>query len=95
VVTCTPGETQADLPAGAGRPTVVAPGRSVTPSGDRGLAIWRRSPIWRSGGPRYAEPYAAFRDRYCHLEDGRATARVVDRFFRTTSPVVDQVLATR
>jgi CDP-glycerol glycerophosphotransferase len=43
----------------------------------------------------YAEPYAAFRDRYCHLEDGRATARVVDRFFRTTSPVVDEVLATR
>jgi CDP-glycerol glycerophosphotransferase len=29
-------------------------------------------------GP-YAQRYAAFRERYCHLEDGHATDRVVDR----------------
>jgi CDP-glycerol glycerophosphotransferase len=28
---------------------------------------------------RYAERYARFRERYCHLEDGRATDRVVGR----------------
>jgi CDP-glycerol glycerophosphotransferase len=28
---------------------------------------------------RHAERYAAFRDTFCHLEDGRATERVVDR----------------
>ena len=28
---------------------------------------------------RYAGPYARFRERFCHLDDGRATARVVER----------------
>ncbi len=30
---------------------------------------------------RYAEPYAAFRERFCHLEDGRASARAADALF--------------
>ena len=30
---------------------------------------------------RCAEPYAAFRERFCHLEDGRASDRVLDRLF--------------
>ena len=30
---------------------------------------------------RHASAYQAFRDRYCHLDDGRATARVIERFF--------------
>jgi CDP-glycerol glycerophosphotransferase len=30
---------------------------------------------------RYAQAYAAFRERFCHLEDGHAAARVVERFF--------------
>jgi CDP-glycerol glycerophosphotransferase len=29
----------------------------------------------------YAEPYRAFRERFCSLEDGRAAARVIDRVF--------------
>jgi CDP-glycerol glycerophosphotransferase len=28
---------------------------------------------------RYAERYARFRERFCHLEDGRATERVLAR----------------
>jgi CDP-glycerol glycerophosphotransferase len=28
---------------------------------------------------RYADRYAAFRERFCHLEDGHATDRVVER----------------
>jgi CDP-glycerol glycerophosphotransferase len=28
---------------------------------------------------RHAEPYARFRDRFCHLEDGHASDRVLDR----------------
>ena len=28
---------------------------------------------------RYAERYARFRERFCHLEDGRATERVLSR----------------
>ncbi|HEV3000688.1 MAG TPA: CDP-glycerol glycerophosphotransferase family protein [Solirubrobacteraceae bacterium] len=31
---------------------------------------------------RYAEVYARFRERFCHLEDGRATERVVERVLR-------------
>jgi CDP-glycerol glycerophosphotransferase len=31
---------------------------------------------------RHAERYAAFRQRYCHLEDGRATDRVVELLLR-------------
>jgi CDP-glycerol glycerophosphotransferase len=31
---------------------------------------------------RYAERYAAFRQRFCHLEDGHATQRVADRILR-------------
>jgi CDP-glycerol glycerophosphotransferase len=30
---------------------------------------------------RHAEAYARFRERFCHLEDGRAAARVVDALF--------------
>jgi CDP-glycerol glycerophosphotransferase len=30
---------------------------------------------------RYAMAYQVFRDRFCHLDDGRATARVIERFF--------------
>jgi CDP-glycerol glycerophosphotransferase len=30
---------------------------------------------------QYAPAYRAFRDRFCHLDDGHATARVIDRFF--------------
>ena len=29
----------------------------------------------------YAERYAAWRAKYCALDDGRASARVVERFF--------------
>jgi CDP-glycerol glycerophosphotransferase len=29
----------------------------------------------------YADAYARFQERFCHLEDGRSTARVVNRFF--------------
>ena len=29
----------------------------------------------------HREPYARFRETFCHLEDGRATERVIDRFF--------------
>ena len=32
-------------------------------------------------GERYAESYAGFRERFCHLDDGRASARVVDLLF--------------
>jgi CDP-glycerol glycerophosphotransferase len=35
-------------------------------------------PAVRTG---YAPAYARFRQRYCHLDDGRATARVIDRLF--------------
>jgi CDP-glycerol glycerophosphotransferase len=28
---------------------------------------------------RYADRYTRFRERYCHLEDGRATDRVLER----------------
>jgi CDP-glycerol glycerophosphotransferase len=31
------------------------------------------------GRARYAEPYARFRERFCHLEDGHATERVLER----------------
>jgi CDP-glycerol glycerophosphotransferase len=30
---------------------------------------------------RHAEAYARFRDRFCHLEDGQASERVLDRLF--------------
>jgi len=30
---------------------------------------------------RHAEAYARFRERFCHLEDGRASERVLDRLF--------------
>jgi len=30
---------------------------------------------------RYAPAYRAFRNRFCHLDDGRATARVIERIF--------------
>ena len=32
---------------------------------------------------RFGERYAAFRERFCHREDGRASARVVDALFGT------------
>jgi CDP-glycerol glycerophosphotransferase len=35
---------------------------------------------------RHAEAYAAFRARFCHLEDGRASARVVDAVFGPDAP---------
>ncbi len=31
----------------------------------------------------YAPAYARFQERYCHLEDGGASARVIDRYFTT------------
>jgi CDP-glycerol glycerophosphotransferase len=47
-----------------------------------------------------AAPYEAFRDRFCHLDDGRATARVVERLMaaladRTSPPRVDDVVGRR
>jgi CDP-glycerol glycerophosphotransferase len=41
---------------------------------------------------RYASAYQAFRNRFCHLEDGRATARVIQRFF-TVPTTRDSVVA--
>ena len=40
-----------------------------------------------AGAPddRYAERYARFRERFCHLEDGRATERVLSRITRAAS----------
>ncbi len=35
---------------------------------------------------RYADRYAHFRDTFCHLEDGHATERVLDRVLRTPAP---------
>ena len=35
----------------------------------------------------YADRYARFRERYCHLEDGRATARVLERLALHGAPV--------
>jgi CDP-glycerol glycerophosphotransferase len=35
----------------------------------------------------YADAYSRFQERFCHLEDGGSTGRVVDRFF----PAVDQI----
>jgi len=40
----------------------------------------------------YQDAYSRFQERFCHLEDGRSTARVVDRFFPSgpidvTSPI--------
>jgi len=34
-----------------------------------------------AGAARHAEAYARFRERFCHLDDGRAGARVVDAVF--------------
>ena len=34
---------------------------------------------------RYAERYARFRERFCHLEDGRATERLLQRLLKATS----------
>jgi CDP-glycerol glycerophosphotransferase len=53
----------------------VAPG-PVVETGDELIAVLRDLP---AATARCAERYAAFRERFCHLEDGRATARVVDR----------------
>ena len=35
----------------------------------------------------YADRYAHFRDTFCHLEDGHATERVLDRVLTTRSPL--------
>jgi CDP-glycerol glycerophosphotransferase len=35
----------------------------------------------------YAPAYARFRENYCHLEDGGASARAVDRYFVTAASV--------
>jgi CDP-glycerol glycerophosphotransferase len=35
---------------------------------------------------RYADAYAAFRDRFCHLDDGAATARVIALLFSPPAP---------
>jgi CDP-glycerol glycerophosphotransferase len=40
---------------------------------------------------RYAPAYRAFRNRFCHLDDGRATARILERIF--TEPSARSVLA--
>jgi CDP-glycerol glycerophosphotransferase len=37
----------------------------------------------------HAERYTRFRETFCHLEDGRATARVLDLLFPTTSPTLE------
>jgi CDP-glycerol glycerophosphotransferase len=34
----------------------------------------------------YAPAYERFRERYCHLEDGHATDRVIERYFGTGGP---------
>jgi CDP-glycerol glycerophosphotransferase len=34
---------------------------------------------------RYAATYAHFRQKYCHLDDGRATERVIEHFFAGTA----------
>jgi CDP-glycerol glycerophosphotransferase len=34
---------------------------------------------------RYAQAYARFRAAYCHLDDGAAATRVIDRFFVTST----------
>jgi CDP-glycerol glycerophosphotransferase len=35
----------------------------------------------------HGEAYAAFQDRFCHLDDGSATARVLDRLFSAEAPL--------
>jgi CDP-glycerol glycerophosphotransferase len=35
----------------------------------------------------YAPAYQAFRDRFCHLDDGHATARVINRVFTAGPPL--------
>jgi CDP-glycerol glycerophosphotransferase len=35
---------------------------------------------------RYAPAYRAFRNTFCHLDDGRATTRVLERFFSGPDP---------
>jgi CDP-glycerol glycerophosphotransferase len=54
-----------------------APGPLLSTSGEVVAALTDLESI----GLEYGEAYARFRERYCHLEDGRATARVLDRLF--------------
>jgi CDP-glycerol glycerophosphotransferase len=35
---------------------------------------------------QYAAAYARFQQRFCHLDDGHATDRVIDRFFASSGP---------
>jgi CDP-glycerol glycerophosphotransferase len=55
--------------------TPVAPGPLVTTAPEL-LAALRDVPTLEAD---YADRYAAFRERFCHLEDGHATERVADR----------------
>jgi CDP-glycerol glycerophosphotransferase len=56
-----------------------APGPLVTTSADLAAALADEDGL-RTG---YADAYAAFRQRYCHLDDGRATDRLIERVFRS------------
>ena len=37
----------------------------------------------------YEDPYARFQARFCHLEDGHASDRVIERLFRAARPAVE------
>ncbi|WP_255378010.1 CDP-glycerol glycerophosphotransferase family protein [Quadrisphaera sp. DSM 44207] len=39
---------------------------------------------------RHARAHAAFRARFCHLEDGYSSQRVVERFLTTSTAAVDR-----
>jgi CDP-glycerol glycerophosphotransferase len=56
----------------------VAPGPLLTTTGEVLDALADLPAVAAS----HAERYAAFRETFCHLEDGRATDRVVDRLLR-------------
>ncbi len=59
-----------------------APGPLLHSSGEVVDAIADLGPV----EAEYREAYAQFQERFCHLEDGRATDRVVDRFFGSDRP---------
>jgi CDP-glycerol glycerophosphotransferase len=44
---------------------------------------------------RYKQIYAHFRARFCHLDDGHATTRVIERFFGDTAVRVPEVVTER
>jgi CDP-glycerol glycerophosphotransferase len=60
-----------------------APGPLLTTSTDVVDALADLGPVRRS----YAAAYDRFRERYCHLEDGGASARVIDRYLMPAAAV--------